>query len=142
MTPRTVLITGGSGFVGSYVARDLLRAGSRPVVVDTVLEPGILELVVPEPDRDGLVLERADVADGWLLLRLCERHAVSAIVHLASPLTKSVRESPAAALGAMVGGTANVCEVARALRLPRVVWASSLAVFGSPAAPVGPGAPR
>jgi UDP-glucose 4-epimerase len=142
MTAQTVLVTGGAGFVGSYVVRDLLRAGARPVVFDSVIGLSTLASVVPAEDRAGLMMEQGDVTDEWKLLRLCQRHEVERIVHLASPLTRSVRESPKAGLAAMCGGTANVFEVVRALGLGRVVWASSIAVFGSAAGPVAPDSAR
>src|SRR5262245_44168998 len=131
MTGRTVLVTGGAGFVGSYVVRDLLRAGARPIVLDTVTAPETLARVASDADREGVVVERGEVTDGWALMRVCERRGVEQIVHLASPLTQAIRESPRAGIDAMCGGTANVFEVVRALGLGRVVWASSIAVFGS-----------
>jgi UDP-glucose 4-epimerase len=142
MTGRVVLVTGGAGFVGSYVVRDLLRVGARPVILDSVIAPDTLARVVPDDEREGLAIEQGDVTDGWGLMRLCERDRVERIVHLASPLTKAVRESPRARLEAMCGGTANVFEVVRALGLERVVWASSIAVYGSVAGRVDADTPR
>jgi UDP-glucose 4-epimerase len=142
MTGRVILVTGGAGFVGSYVVRDLLRAGARPIVLDSVTSPDTLDRVVPDDERDGLAIEQGDVTDGWGLMRLCERHRVERIVHLASPLTKAVRESPRAQLEAMCGGTSNVFEVVRALGLRRVVWASSIAVYGSAVGRVDAHTPR
>jgi UDP-glucose 4-epimerase len=138
-----VLVTGGAGFLGSYVVRDLLRLGRDVVVFDHTVVSNALDSVLEPSDRAGLRLEHGDITDGWRLLRLCERHGVDRIVHLASPLTNAIHESPGPALAAMCGGTANVFEAARALRLRRVVWASSSAVFGRPAVvPVANDAPR
>jgi nucleoside-diphosphate-sugar epimerase len=138
----TVLVTGGAGFVGSYVVRDLLAARTNPVVFDTTLEPNALASVLPDADRKSLTFEQGDVTDAWTLLRACERHDVDRIVHLASPLTRSMRERPATGIAAMCGGSANVFEAARALRLPRVVWVSSIAVFGNTPGPVTAATPR
>ena len=84
--------------------------------------------------REGLELVQGDITDGWRLLLPLRRapQSVDRIVHLASPLTNAIRESPAAGLAAMCGGTANVLEAARMLRMRRVVWASSISVFGQP----------
>ena len=127
---QSVLVTGGAGFLGSYVVRDLLAAGEDVVVFDNMLTLNVLDSVVDGRDRPGLHLEQGDLGDGWRLLHLCEHHRVDRIVHLASPLTTVIRESPAAGLAAMCGGTANVFEAARVLKMRRVVWASSISVFG------------
>ena len=47
MAAPKVLVTGGAGFVGSYVVRDLLRAGAHPVVLDSAIGLDPLALVVP-----------------------------------------------------------------------------------------------
>jgi UDP-glucose 4-epimerase len=127
-----ILVTGGAGFLGSYVVRDLLRAGEDVIVFDSIVTPNALDSVLDRRDRARIRVEQGDVSDGWRLLRLCERHGVDRIVHLASPLTNAIRESPATGVAAMCGGTANVFEAARALEVRRVVWASSISVFGQP----------
>jgi UDP-glucose 4-epimerase len=125
-----VLVTGGAGFVGAYVVRDLLAIEAEVVILDNTISSNAIDSVLDEESREGLRIELGDVTDPWRLLRLCERHEVDRIVHLASPLTTAIRASPAAGLSAMCVGTANVFEVARTLRIGRVVWASSMAVFG------------
>jgi nucleoside-diphosphate-sugar epimerase len=139
----TVVVTGGAGFLGAYVVRDLLAAGREVVVLDDTLVANALERVLGPRERPGLRLERGDVGDGSRLVRLCERYDADRIVHLASPLTNVIQQSPGPGLAAMCAGTANVFEAARALGMSRVVWASSSAVFGRPAAvPVANDAPR
>jgi len=138
-----VLVTGGAGFLGSYVVRDLLRSGQDVIVFDSAVTLNALDLVLDESDHERIRVEQGDVSDGWRLMRLCERYGVDRIVHLASPLTKAISESPAAGLAAMCGGTVNVFEAASALGLRRVVWASSISVFGQPpSGQVGNDAPR
>jgi UDP-glucose 4-epimerase len=125
-----VLVTGGAGFLGSYVVRDLLRAGEPVVAYDTSIATNVLDHVVSDDARDALTLVQGEVTDGWALLRICEREAVDRIVHLAAPLTDWVRSNPPAGMMAMCGGTATVLEVARALSIKRVAWTSSIAVYG------------
>ena len=128
------MVTGGAGFVGAYVVRDLLLRGERVIVYDVAPIGNALDGVLAHVERDGiqerLVLERGGLADGWRLLRLCEEHAVSRIAHLASPLTQDVTRDPPSGLRDICQGTSAVFEVARARGIRRVVWASSVAVFG------------
>jgi len=127
----SVLVTGGAGFVGSYVVRDLLAAGETVVVYDATVSKNTLDLLLPESEqRTGIVLEQGRIGDGLRLLRVCDEHDVSGIIHLASPLTTDVASDPSAGVADICSGTATVFEVARARGIGRVVWASSVAVFG------------
>jgi len=136
----TVLVTGGSGFVGSYVVRDLLRAGHRVLVYDATTRGNAVQSLLREEPQDGaLTMAQGAITDGWLLLRLCQQFAVDRIVHLASPLTQDVARNPPLGIRDVCEGTATIFEVARSCRVRRIVWASSVAVFGQASAyPGGP----
>ncbi len=125
-----VLVTGGAGFLGSHVTAELLSAGETVVVYDTSIATNVLDHVIAPELRRGLTLVQGEIADGWSLLRLCERESVDRVLHLAAPLTDQVRQNPLSGLQAMCGGTAVLLEVARALSLERVVWTSSVSVYG------------
>ena len=135
-----VLLTGGAGFVGTYVARNLLIAGERVVVYDQAIRGNALELVLPGyTSEPRLTLAAGSITDGWTILRLCREQGVDRIVHLAAPLTQAVAEAPAAGVRDICAGTATVFETATAIGARKVVWASSTAVFGSRADyPSGP----
>ncbi len=128
-----VLVTGGAGFVGAYVVRDLLDRGEEVVVFDAVTASPALDTAVPGwRDQGRLRLVRGTIASPWRLLQSCRDHDVDAVVHLASPLTSGVNEDLRAGLEDICCGTANVLEAARLLGLRRVVWTSSISVFGPP----------
>jgi UDP-glucose 4-epimerase len=128
-----VLVTGGGGFLGAYVVRDLLAAGHRVTVVD-VRESALLTEIVghgPPPSADGPPpVIRLDINDVGAMLRLCRQAGVEAIVHLAGLLTPECQASPLQGLMSNVAGTAAVFEVADALGVDRLVWAGSISVFG------------
>jgi UDP-glucose 4-epimerase len=134
-----VLVTGGAGFVGAYVTRDLLAAGEEVVVYDVSIASNVLDRVVPADARDRLTLVEGELTDGWGLLAVCQRQAVDRMVHLASPLTQWVRSNPAAGVAAICGGTATVLEIARALSMTRVAWTSSISVYGPTGDTASPG---
>jgi nucleoside-diphosphate-sugar epimerase len=126
---EAVIVTGGAGFVGAYATRALLAAGHRVLVYDLQPKGNVLDLLLPE-GADGLAVETVEITDGWLLLDLCLRHGIGAAVHLASPLTKDVAANPPLGIRDICSGTATVFAAAREAGLKRVVWASSVAVFG------------
>ena len=122
--PRRVLITGGAGFIGSHLARRLAGQGCRVVVLDDFRTGR-------EDSLDGTPVElvRGCVTDAGLVREVASGAEV--IFHLASLV--SVPESlalPEESVRVNVGGTLSVLQAARLLGIPRVVFASSAAVYG------------
>lgn len=130
MTDSAVLVTGGGGFIGSWVLRDLLRAGRRVVALDVrpaterwsrVLGAGARDVLfsdVPLTDRDGLT-------------DLMRRHDVSHVIHLAALLTPDCQQDPFEGCRVNVLGSTAVFDAARRAGSVRAVaFASSFAVYG------------
>jgi nucleoside-diphosphate-sugar epimerase len=73
---------------------------------------------------------RGDVTDLSNLLRTIQENNVGNIIHEATLLTPEVRVNPPLAIRVNIEGTINVFEAARILGLKKVVWASTISVFG------------
>lgn len=119
----SVIVTGGAGFIGSHVVDALIARGQSVIVIDD-LSSGRRENLAHHPEID---LRVADVADEWPL----KDESVTGIVHLAAQV--SVVRSMAAPLDdlrANARGTLRALEVARARSIPKLVFASSAAVYG------------
>lgn len=127
----SILITGGSGFIGSYLARDLIRSGHEVIVTD-VREPTLLrEIVVGDLGEDAMPSSyMVDLADVSSLVRVCRTHSVDTIVHMAGLLTAGAAAAPAHAAAVNVVGTGTVFELAATFGMRQVVWTSSISVFG------------
>lgn len=124
------LITGGTGLIGSAIARRLLARGDEVVLLDIVpSEQRVTALREEFPDSTVHVV-RGDVTALGSLLDLVARHDVGAVVHLASMLGPDSDADPGLAARVNCEGTTNVLDVARLRDLRRVVLASSIAVFG------------
>lgn len=123
------LVTGGTGFVGAYVVRALLRAGHEVVTLDSV-PSNVIEGVLTTEERARARLIQGDVASMRSLARAIRDHRVDRIVHLASMLHPAADENPALAVDVNIGGHATILEAARIFGLAKVVWASSVVVFG------------
>jgi nucleoside-diphosphate-sugar epimerase len=132
MSASTVMVTGGTGFIGSYVAADLLDQGHDVVAYDLSTDTRILEKLGIEDDVE---VRRGDVTDPTDVVRTVRETGTTHVVHLAALLTNTARSNPRAALDVNVTGTNNVFEAARALpdQVERVAWASSAAVYAPPA---------
>lgn len=121
-----VLVTGGAGFIGSNLVDRLLAEGDEVVVVDD-LSSGRRDNLA-----GGAVLHELDVRDP-ALSKLAADVKPEVIVHLAAQI--SVRRSvadPVHDARVNVEGTANVLTAAREGGTRKVVFASSVAVYGRP----------
>jgi UDP-glucose 4-epimerase len=127
----TVLVTGGTGFLGSYVAADLQAAGHDVVAFDLSTDDRILAKLDVAED---VTIRRGDVTDPTAVVRAVKETGTTHVVHLAALLTNTAREDPRAAMAVNVEGTNNVFEAARTLsdQVERVAWASSAAVYAPP----------
>ncbi|WP_101295597.1 NAD-dependent epimerase/dehydratase family protein [Halegenticoccus soli] len=126
------MVTGGTGFIGSYVAEDLLERGHDVVAYDLSTDTRILDKL---GIADDVEIRRGDVTDPTDVVRAVRETGTTRVVHLAALLTTSAQANPRLALDVNVQGTNNVFEAVRTLsdQVERVAWASSAAVYAPPA---------
>ena len=130
VTPMSVLVTGGAGYIGSHVVRLLQQRGERVVVVDD-LSNGRVQRVGDAPVVQ--VDLGTDAAAGALASAFAE-HDVDAVIHFAA--RKQVGESvakPARYWAQNVGGTANLLQAMEDAGVGKLVFSSSAATYGAPA---------
>ncbi len=121
-----VLVTGGAGYIGSIVARQLLRAGHGVVVFDN-LERGHraavareMRLVVGDLREEGAI--REVLSEGF-----------DAVLHFAAlALVAESVQHPERYYRTNVGGTLNLLEAMREATVNRLVFSSTCAVYGQP----------
>lgn len=123
---KTILVTGGAGFVGSHTVEWLLSEGYRVVVADN-LSTGLRSNVPAAAE-----LRVVDV-NSHEFLDIVEEVRPEAIVHLAAQVSvaRSVRD-PGLDAYENIGGTLRVLEAARACNVLNFVFSSSAAVYGVP----------
>lgn len=128
---ESVLVTGGGGFIGAWVLRELLSHGARPVALDMRRNDERLRRVLGAGAAKVAFVEGA-LLDRELLRRTADEHRVSRIVHLAALLTPDCQQHPFAGCEVNVLGSVAVFELARACagRIAGVSYASSYAVYG------------
>lgn len=119
-----ILVTGGLGFIGSHVAHTLIQQGYHVTVLDD-LSTG-KEARLPK----GARLVIGDVADTDLVQELVNN--AHAVIHLAAVASvEACRKNRPKAHQTNAFGTLNLFEAsARSSRRPRVIYASSAAIYG------------
>lgn len=122
---QTVLVTGGAGYIGGHVTRELLASGYEVVVLDS-LYTGRREYV---PAAVHFI--EGDVRDVNLLRDICSQHKIDAVIHLAALLevAESV-EKPLEYFEVNVQGTTRLLEVCSEAGIKNIVFSSTAAVYG------------
>jgi UDP-glucose 4-epimerase len=114
-----LLITGGSGFLGSHIADEATRRGHEVVIYDRMPSPWLL---------DGQTQIVGDVRDSERLVGAM--HGCQAVYHCAAVADLDrAREDPRSAIEVNVMGTLTVMQAAQAAQVPRLMYASSVYVF-------------
>jgi UDP-glucose 4-epimerase len=128
MTGRTVVVTGGAGFIGSHLVDSLLADDLRVIVIDD-LSSGKAERVAAAAE-----LEQVDVSNSTALDAVIDAAHPEAVFHLAaqSSVTASVND-PSRDCRVNVQGTLNVLEAAARHRAPVVFSSTGGALYGDDA---------
>src|SRR5436190_12813307 len=129
-----VLLTGGYGCIGSWIAKNLLERGDRVWIYDLKEDPKRMRLIMDEAQLRQIAFVQGDVTDLDGLRKALEAHKITHIVHLAGLQVPVCRADPILGAKVNVIGTLAVFEAVRQLhgQIQRLVYTSSAAVFGPP----------
>jgi nucleoside-diphosphate-sugar epimerase len=136
-----VLITGGYGFLGSWIVKDLFAGGHSIFLYDIKQDAERLEVVLNKDIISQTTFCEGNVTDQDRLIRTIREHGITHIIHLAGLQVPTCRANPVLGAQVNVMGTLAIFEAYKECRnqVKRVVYASSAAVFGPPADyPEGP----
>ena len=144
---RTVLVTGGAGYIGSHACVELLLNGYEVIVVDNLCNSSRASL-----DRVAMITGKApkfylaDIGDKSALERVFSDHPIDSVMHFAG--LKAVGESVSMPLRYYennISGTLTLLEVMSSAGVKSIIFSSSATVYGDPArvpiredSPLGP----
>ena len=135
-----VLVIGGAGFIGSYICRELLSMGHKPIALDA-----FINYISPlksayqkylqyrfEGIEDKVNIIRGDARNKDDIRRVIMKYKPTHIIHLAAlPIADLSNEYSEEALSSILQGPVNVLEVIRDVDfVERFVYASSSMVYG------------
>jgi len=107
-----ILVTGGAGFIGSHLVRELLKYEAKVIVIDIELNP-LSTFVLHKLDKK-VKLELVDIRDREKVFRIFEKEKPDFVFHLAAITTVSLSyTNPYEAIETNVMGTLNILEAVR-----------------------------
>lgn len=140
---RTILVTGGAGFIGSHLSESLLKEGNKVLIIDNFnnyYDPVIKRNNVEEVKKtcidnniplDNYKVFEGDIRDKEFLAEVFSNE-IDSIMHLAA--MAGVRPSiqdPALYYDVNITGTVNLLEMCRKNNIKQFVFASSSSVYGN-----------
>ena len=146
MSKKTVLVSGGAGFIGSHVTVELIQAGYDVVVADNMsnCDMTCFEGVKKITGREDIPFEKIDFCDAEAAKGIFRKYPIDAVIHVAA--FKAVGESVAEPLKYYKNNLVsfiNVLEAAEEAGGCNVLFSSSATVYGEPEkVPVTENTPR
>lgn len=122
-----ILITGGAGFIGSFLTKKLLKYGCKVTVLDDFFTGRRENL--PLKDKNLKIVE-GSICDKKLVEILVSKN--SYIFHLAARNIIVSTKNPEEDFYVNIGGTLNILMAAKKYRIERVIYTSSVSVYGNP----------
>ena len=122
---KPVLITGGTGFIGSHLARKLVKQGVEVVLFDLYPNERSIKDIL-----DRVEIVKGDVADYHGLLNIIKKHDIGSVIHTAAMLSVAAADELRSAYNVNIEGTFNILEASRISGVDKVVFVSSLSAFG------------
>ena len=129
-----ILVTGGTGYIGSHTCIELIQSGYEIVVVDNLCNSSLESLRrVESLVGRNIPFHKVDVRDKSSLIGVFEQHSIAGVIHFAG--LKAVSESiekPIQYYDANVSATIILAEVMRKFNCKTFVFSSSATVYGNP----------
>ena len=132
-----ILLTGGTGYIGSHIAVELLQAGHEVVILDDLSNSNesVIGRIKNITQRDVLFYH-GDIRDVSLLDSIFQNHLIESVIHCAG--LKAVGESvknPLAYYDVNVYGSICLCSAMQNAGVKRLLFSSSATVYGVDAEP-------
>lgn len=132
---KKILVTGGTGFIGSHTVVELAKAGYEPIIADNLstsehfIVDQIAEIIGPKP-----IFYKGDVRNGEFLKSIFSKeHSIEGVIHFAAD--KAVGESvqdPLKYYDNNIGGLVQLLKTMKAFEVKNFVFSSSCTVYGEP----------
>lgn len=130
MADERFLITGALGCIGAWAVRNLLRAGIPVTIFDLGGSTHRLRLLLDDEELVRVQLIKGDIAELPAVEAAFAASGATHVIHLAALQVPFCKADPSLGARVNVVGTVNMFEAAKRAAVKRLVYASSVAVYG------------
>ncbi len=131
---ETILVTGGSGYIGSHTVLQMLEKGYNVVVMDNLSNSSLESLNrVQKITGKTVKFYETDIRDEVGTAKIFEENKIDAVIHFAG--LKAVGEScriPLKYYDNNIGGTVKLLQVMQKYNVKKIIFSSSATVYGTP----------
>ena len=129
-----ILVTGGTGYIGSHTCVELLKNGYEVIIIDNLCnsKKEVVDNIEKITNKQVQFVE-GDVRDKDLLRTIFKNNKIAAIIHFAG--LKAVGESvekPLLYYQNNLDSTLNLCEIMNEFNVKKLIFSSSATVYGNP----------
>ena len=130
----SILVTGGTGFIGSHTCVELLEAGEQIIIVDNFInsKPEVLDKIKEITNKNFKFYE-VDILDKENLEKVFKENNIEEVIHFAG--LKAVGESvekPIEYYHNNITGTLVLLDLMKKYNCKKIVFSSSATVYGAP----------
>jgi len=125
---QTILVTGGAGFIGSYVVEELLIWEPKKIIIIDNLIRGSKENMNAFSGNPSVEFHEGDVRDTKLMEQLISRSDF--VFHMAALRINSCAANPAEGFDVMLKATFNIAQLCVNYKIKKVIYSSSASVYG------------
>ncbi len=120
----TKLITGGTGLIGSEVAKMLVEKGDRPILFDVAPSFEAIGSI-----QDKVTVVRGDLANWSEVFNVISDYKIKSIFHFGGMLSLPSDANPWAAYRVNANGTMHILEAARLFNVEKIIFTSTIATY-------------
>lgn len=129
-----ILVTGGTGYIGSHTCVELLKNGYEVIIIDNLCnsKKEVVDNIEKITNKKVQFVE-GDVRDKDLLRTIFKNNKIAAVIHFAG--LKAVGESvekPLLYYQNNLDSTLNLCEIMNEFNVKKLIFSSSATVYGNP----------
>ena len=129
----SILVTGGTGYIGSHTCVELINAGHDVIVLDNFCNSNVCVAdKIKKITNKAIKIYPGDIRDFKLLEKIFSENQIECVIHFAG--LKSVSEScekPLLYFDNNVNGTINLCNIMQKFAVKNLIFSSSATVYGN-----------
>ena len=132
---KTILLTGGTGFIGSHTVVELIEKNYKVIIIDDLSnsKKDVVDKLRQITKSNNIIFYKKNILDKKSLKTIFKKHSIESVIHFAA--FKSVSDSVSNPLDYYknnIGGLINILSMMKKYNVFNLIFSSSATVYGNP----------